>query len=72
MGFLAARETPDWLWLLYLPAPDRATSGSGQAWRLVTSALLHGGWLHILFNAMWIWSLGRAIETTPRIAPGAS
>jgi membrane associated rhomboid family serine protease len=34
----------------------------GQPWRLLTSALLHGGWLHLLFNAYFYWSLGAAVE----------
>lgn len=35
---------------------------SGQVWRLVTPALMHGSWLHIGFNMLWLYSLGGQIE----------
>ncbi|MFV1958021.1 MAG: rhomboid family intramembrane serine protease, partial [Planctomycetota bacterium] len=52
---------PAWLWLLQ-PYGPTGNIGTGQAWRLLTSALLHGGWLHIIFNVWWILALGRAME----------
>jgi membrane associated rhomboid family serine protease len=34
----------------------------GQWWRILTSAFLHGGLLHISVNMISLWSLGRFIE----------
>ena len=38
------------------------TLESGQIWRLVTPMLLHFGLLHIVFNLLWVWEIGRRIE----------
>lgn len=35
---------------------------NGQYWRLLTVALVHGGWLHLLFNMLALFSLGTPIE----------
>lgn len=35
-----------------------------QPWRLVTYMFLHGGIWHILFNMLWLWWMGRAVEET--------
>ena len=34
----------------------------GQYWRLLTPMLLHFGWIHIVFNLLWVWEIGRRIE----------
>lgn len=33
-----------------------------QPWRLITYMFLHGGLWHILFNMLWLWWMGHAVE----------
>jgi len=44
-------------WALFGPAVDH-----GDWWRLITSAFLHGGLLHIAFNMLALWWLGSPVE----------
>lgn len=34
----------------------------GELWRLFSPCILHAQFLHILFNMLWLWILGRPIE----------
>jgi GlpG protein len=76
----AAEKTPYWRglygWVVSKIKGEDASLGEGplfsrirqgEVWRLFTPCLLHGNLLHILFNMLWLWYLGRPIEE--RIGP---
>ncbi len=35
---------------------------SGQLWRLVTPVFFHFSIMHIVFNALWVWEVGKRLE----------
>jgi rhomboid protease GluP len=49
--------------LVALGALNRSLVEAGESWRLVSSALLHGSLLHILFNGVALLMVGRFLET---------
>lgn len=54
-------------WFTFLPfevVGDQLVFGGlgGQYWRLITPVFLHFGWLHIVFNSLWLWDLGARVE----------
>ena len=68
-GFLMYLYTPtSWLTALSFSSSQVSDNQSlfqaidGQYWRLITPAFLHFGWLHIVFNCLWLWDLGRRVE----------
>jgi membrane associated rhomboid family serine protease len=38
--------------------------GTPEVWRLVTSAFLHAGLMHVAFNGLLLWRLGEMLEPT--------
>lgn len=48
-------------YLHFLPISE--LFGQGEWWRLMTPALFHFSVMHIVFNLLWWWVLGRPLET---------
>ncbi len=42
--------------------PLSESLATGEYWRLITPTFLHFGFLHILFNSLILWEVGRRIE----------
>lgn len=62
------RAPMEWLgYFTFTPfqvAQEQLVFGSidGQYWRLITPVFLHFGWMHIVFNSLWLWELGAKVE----------
>ena len=58
MTFLATERVAGTLYFSTLGE----TLASGELWRIFTPMFVHFSWLHIAFNLLWVWEVGRRIE----------
>lgn len=68
--FLAIHVFEQWSWLSALTYYPLILSDQGwvlsaeqpQWYRLIAPAILHFGWMHVVFNSLWVWEFGRRVE----------
>lgn len=65
------KENPIWSgWVHALLYPDSKEAKAplftsirqGEVWRAITPIFLHANLVHILFNMLWLWALGKMVE----------
>lgn len=62
--YLLATIGISWPYLSLQIQPIAMLIDNQQWWRILGPALLHGSMLHIAFNLLWWWILGKQIENT--------
>jgi membrane associated rhomboid family serine protease/TPR repeat protein len=51
-----------WMHMRVEPLFETAMIRRGELWRLITSILVHGDVLHLVFNLYWLWVFGTLLE----------
>lgn len=50
----------------YLLASPFSSILKGEVWRVFTPTILHANLLHLLFNMLWLWMIGKMMEMNSR------
>lgn len=61
-GFGTSQEVLRPFFISDAPGTDLPEVRNGELWRLITPIFIHFGPLHLVFNMLWLWDLGGAVE----------
>jgi membrane associated rhomboid family serine protease len=62
-AYLTGGGQPGTLWYNVGHFGFAETPGAAP-WSLITTVFIHGSWLHLLFNMLWLVQIGRILEAT--------